>query len=140
MDDFTVTNVATGDAVTPAGLQYDAATNTATLLFDGVLPDGDYRAVLDSAGITDAAGNTLVPYSDIEFFQFAGDVNRDRKVDTTDYIALASTFGRRTGEGEPLLAADLNGDGAVDSSDFTTLAGNFGHGLDTPTGGTARQA
>jgi hypothetical protein len=129
-DDLTLVNLTTG-AVTPASsadFSYDPATGTATWSFSGVaggrLPDGNYRATLDETTATGAASAVT-----FEFFVLAGDVNRDRSVNGSDFSILAGNFGRT---GQTYGSGDLNGDGRVDGSDFALLAGNFGKTLPPP--------
>lgn len=56
---FTVTEVSTGTAYTPSGYVYNAATRTATLTFNGGLPDGVYAVTLGAAGVHDSLGTAL---------------------------------------------------------------------------------
>ena len=53
------------------------------------------------------------------------------RVDSSDFVRLASNFGR---SGREWHEGDANYDGTVDASDFTLLAGNFGR---TSAGGVA---
>jgi hypothetical protein len=62
----------------------------------------------------------------LDFFVLAGDINRDRSVNGTDFALLAASFGRT---GTTFEQGDLNGDGSVNGSDFAILAGNFGRSL-----------
>jgi Dockerin type I domain len=60
------------------------------------------------------------------FFALAGDLNRDRAVNGTDFAVLAGNFGKT---GMTYAQGDLTGDGNVNGSDFALLAGNFGKSL-----------
>jgi hypothetical protein len=74
--------------------------------------------------VSDAAGNALVGFTaTVDFFVLAGDVNRDRMVNSTDFALLAQNFGRT---GRTYGQGDLSGDGAVNGRDFALLAQNFG--------------
>jgi hypothetical protein len=64
-----------------------------------------------------------------EFFVLAGDVNRDRAVNGSDFALLAANFGRT---GRTYGQGDLNGDGSVNGTDFAVLAGNFGRTVPEP--------
>jgi hypothetical protein len=65
----------------------------------------------------------------LNFFALAGDLNRDRAVNGTDFAILAGNFGRT---GMTFAQGDLNGDGSVNGSDFAILAGNFGRSVPAP--------
>jgi hypothetical protein len=116
-----------------ASVTYDSATNTATFTLTsragGILPDGNYQATLAAAGVLNARGVPVRSDSLLEFFVMAGDTNRDRFVNGTDFAILAGNFGR---SGMTYEQGDLNGDGAVNGSDFALLAGNFGRSLPAP--------
>jgi hypothetical protein len=116
--------------VTPSSFGYDPATNTATFTFSGALPQGNYRATLRAAGVSDFAGNAVAADHVLEFFVLAGDINRDRMVNGSDFAILAANFGRT---GRTYEQGDLNGDARVDGSDFAILAGNFGKSMAPPT-------
>jgi hypothetical protein len=118
-------------APSPLALSYDAATHTATFTFGGMPPlaNGNYRATLPAGSVRDAAGNPLPAPHVIDFFVLAGDINRDRTVNGTDFAILAGSFGRG---GRTFEQGDLNGDAFVNGSDFAILAGNFGRTVPAP--------
>jgi hypothetical protein len=91
------------------------------------LADGNYKLTL--AAIEDGVGNRLAATYTFDFFVLAGDINRDRRVDGSDFSLLAGNFGR---SGMTYGQGDLTGDGAVNGSDFAILAGNFGKSLPAP--------
>jgi len=62
------------------------------------------------------ASGTLLKYT------YAGDANVDRKVDLSDFTALAANF---NGTNKLWYQGDFNYDQTVDLSDFTLLASNF---------------
>jgi hypothetical protein len=95
----------------------------------GTLPNGNYRASLATAAVSDAGGNALAAPFALDFFVLTGDVNRDRSVNGTDFALLAGNFGKT---GMSYGQGDLNGDGAVNGSDFALLAGNFGTTVPAP--------
>src|SRR5215218_1604999 len=64
-----------------------------------------------------------------DFFSLAGDLNRDRSVNGTDFAILAANFGK---PGRTYPTGDLNGDGSANGSDFAILAGNFGKTVPAP--------
>ena len=125
-------NLDTGAAVTIAAEQvrWDADWKRLTVrIGPGSLADGNYRVTLAAGSVTDAAGNPLPAAATLDFFVFSGDVNRDRRVDGSDFALLAFNFGRT---GMTYGQGDLNGDGNVNGSDFALLAGNFGKTMPAP--------
>jgi uncharacterized delta-60 repeat protein len=125
--DFVLTNLATGQ---PAGgsvtVSYDAASRRIDVTYTqqpGALPDGNYRLLLPAGAVADAAETPTVEDFSFDFYVLAGDINRDRAVNGSDFAILAGNFGR---SGMTFAQGDLNGDGRVDGSDFAILAGNFG--------------
>jgi hypothetical protein len=108
-------------------LSYDGGSDTATLTFNGfangVLTDGQYNAVLSSAGVTDVAGNALTSNSDFNFFFLLGDANHDGFVNLQDFNILAANFGAL---GTSYPQADFNYDGQTNLADFNILASQFG--------------
>jgi hypothetical protein len=115
--------------------------NTATITFPGypgaVLPDGNYKLTLNSAGITDTAGNQLdgdnngSPGGDysFSFFVLAGDANRDRKVNAADLGILSLNW---QGTGRNFAQGDFNYDTIVDLRDLYILAVRFNMSLPAP--------
>ena len=126
--DLTVVNLTTGATVPAAAfsMDYDEAADEVTFAFDGVLPDGNYRATLS------ADGTMLDADYAADFFVLAGDFNRDRGVNLADFTVLANNFGRT---GRTFGQGDANYDGQVNLSDFTILANRFGATLPPPDGG-----
>jgi hypothetical protein len=115
----------TGPPGTPSTFfNYSAATNTATLTFSDMLPDGNYTARAIAAGITNSAGTPMPEDQLLNFFSLAGDANRDRKVDVADLGVLASNWqqsGRTFSQGN----FDLSPDGLVDVADLGILASHW---------------
>jgi parallel beta-helix repeat protein len=131
LDDFTITNLNTGAVVPLSGLGYNTLTNTAVPFLGGILPDGNYRATLHAAGITDAAGNPLdgngdgAPGDDysFDFFFLNGDANRDRTVGFADLVTLAQHYGTTDGDWSH---GDFNYDGRIDFNDLVIQAQRYG--------------
>jgi glucose/arabinose dehydrogenase len=113
-------------------LQYRAQGQQASFRFPGlpggVLPDGNYRATLSAAGVTDAFGNALPGDAVVDFFVFAGDANHDRTVNIADFSALAANF-NQPGTFEQ---GDFNYSGTVEIGDFSVLASRFNTTLQEP--------
>jgi hypothetical protein len=130
-----------GAAFTAKAVTYDAATRTATFTLVAApqqfLADGYYRPSLVSGSVADTFGNTVGASPLPDFFVLAGDIDRNRAVNGTDFAILAGNFGKT---GILYAGGDLNGDGAVNGSDFAILAGNFGKALPAPPPGSALSA
>ena len=121
--DLTVVNLAGGPPIPTTLSDYDVATNTATFTFGSLLPDGNYRATLNAAGVTDPAGNALAADHVFEFFFLRGDANHDARVNLSDLNILAANFGQ---SGRDFTQGDFNYDGVVNLFDFNLLAARFG--------------
>jgi hypothetical protein len=126
LSDFVIQKLPGGPTITPTGLSYDATTNTATITFSGILADGNYRATLVAAGITNAIGTPLPANQVFDFFVLAGDANRDRAVDLLDFNILSFNFGHSP---RTFSQGDFNYDGGVDLLDFNILSQRFGQTL-----------
>jgi hypothetical protein len=130
--DLVLQNLTSGQTI-PAGqltVSYDAVTDTATFSYTGnasgiigVLPDGNYRATLLAAGITNATGTPMGANHVFDFFFLNGDADRDGRVNLNDFTILAGNFGQvpRT-----FSQGDFNYNSIVNLDDFTILAGKFG--------------
>ncbi len=126
--DLTLQNLTTATTVAGASmaLAYDSGTNTATFTFPGyahgVLPDGNYRATLNAAGVTNSSGVPMSSDAVQDFFALAGDANHDRTVDISDLGILATNW-----QGSPrnFAQGDFNYDNVVDISDLGILATNW---------------
>ncbi|MEM1013073.1 MAG: M14 family zinc carboxypeptidase [Planctomycetota bacterium] len=93
-------------------------------VFDGPLPDGNWTAELRPGALTDAAGNAAEATQ--TFFTLAGDADRDRDVDLSDFGILRANFGKLNAS---FADGDFNYDGNVDLSDFGILRAGFGNTL-----------
>ena len=124
--DLLATNVSGGAGVAPSSVSYSAATNTALFTFSTLLADGNYTATMPAGSVSDLAGHAMALSFSSGFFVLAGDTNRDRTVNTLDFIQYAQDFGQSAanfGQG------DFNYDGTVNALDFNILATNFGEVL-----------
>jgi hypothetical protein len=127
--DLSVRPVGSSATITPTAVAYDAPTRTAFFSLPAGLADGNYRAVLARQSVSDASGNLIAADFSFDFFVLAGDVNRDRAVNGSDFAILAGSFGKT---GMTYDQGDLNGDGGVNGTDFAILAGNFGKAVPAP--------
>ncbi|MEM7809067.1 MAG: dockerin type I domain-containing protein, partial [Planctomycetota bacterium] len=100
------------------------------LVQSGLLTNGNYEFSLDTAGVANSSGATLVSSPVIEDFFLAGDADRSRSVNLTDFGILRSNFNSTPVNG--FLSADFNLDGAVNLTDFGILRANFGQSVAAP--------
>lgn len=134
VDDLTVVNTTTNTTISPTLFEltnYDPGTNIVTFAYDGILPDGDYTATLDGAGITNINQTPLAGDYVAEFYVLAGDLNRDRVVDFDDLLIVAQNYGEaghRYTEGN----VDYSQDGLVSFSDLLIVAQQYGQTLSEP--------
>jgi hypothetical protein len=134
--DIAVQNTTTATTIPSAqqSISYNGGTNVATLSFPGVssfsgssiLPDGNYTATVTASGVTDIAGNPMAANHVVNFFVLAGDADRSKGVDLTDFTILAANF---NGTGKNWSQGDFSYNGTVDLTDFTILARNFNTSL-----------
>jgi hypothetical protein len=106
-------------------LSYDKSNNVATFQWTQWperWPDGNYQLEFRSDNIRNAAGVPLLSQPPFDFFVLAGDLNRDRQVSISDFLTLASNFGKTNAD---YFDGDLNYDGIVSISDFLQVAANF---------------
>ena len=127
-DDFQITG--------PLGIpsftfNYDTVTNTATLSFDSLLPDGNYTARVLAPGVTTANGMAMAADHVLPFFVLAGDANRDRSVNFADLVVLAQNY-NLTDKTFSQGNFDYSTDGAVDFADLVILAQKYNVSLATP--------
>ena len=125
LNDFAVLNLDTNQPVTPQGINVvqNGTDASATLTFDGVLPDGRYRATLTGAGIANADGDAMFGSYVFDFFVLTGDANHDGRVNLDDFNVLAANFGQSGRDGS---TGDFTYDGIVNLDDFNVLAAKFG--------------
>ena len=128
--DLTVQRVGTGSAPPQASsVSYDGSNNLATFVLNGTVPDGNFRGTLNSATVTDAAGNSLAGDTSFDFFFQTGDANHDRHVNTLNFAALAQHFN----EVNSLFShGNFNYDNRTNALDFNLLATLFGTTLAAP--------
>jgi hypothetical protein len=124
-DDFAVSGP--GGAV-PFGFANDPTTNTATLSFGSILPDGDYTARAVAAGITNGGGTPMPADHVLDFFFLNGDANHDRKVDFNDLVVLAQNY-NTTGKTFSQGNFDYDPGGNVDFDDLVILAQRYNTAL-----------
>ena len=130
--DLVLQNLTSGQTI-PAGqltVSYDAVTDTATFSYTGnasgitgVLPDGNYRATLVGAGITNSTGTPMGANHVFNFFFLNGDADRDGRVNLNDFTILAGNFGQAP---RTFSQGDFNYNSVVNLDDFTILAAKFG--------------
>ncbi|MCS7032586.1 MAG: agmatine deiminase family protein [Phycisphaerae bacterium] len=92
------------------------------------LDDGNWRFNAPVGALVDAAGNSSTSGFSLDFFVFAGDANRDRTIDLSDFSILASRFNLPG----TFSQGDFNYDGSADLADFSILASKFNTSLPEP--------
>jgi hypothetical protein len=125
-NDFTVTGPS---GAVPFDFGYDNVSNTATLSFASILPDGNYTATAIASGITSSGGAPMAANSVLPFFFLAGDADHDRDVDVNDLGILATNwqqFPRTFSQG------DFDYSGTVDVNDLGILATKWQETLAPP--------
>ena len=95
-----------------------------------ITPDGDYRAVLNGASITNANALAIQSNTTLTFLHFLGDANHDRMINASDFDALATHYGMT---GQTFSHGDFNYDGVVDVNDFNLLASRYNTVFPQPT-------
>jgi len=83
-----------GTAAGTSKLQYEPVRDRANFHLAATLPDGNYRASLPAAAVSDPSGHALSSDASVDCFILAADASRDRVVDLTDFTILASNFNR----------------------------------------------
>ncbi len=123
--DFLVWNLDTNQPVNPQAFNVaqTGENATVTLTFDGVLPDGRYRATLTGAGVTNALGDPMFGDFVHNFFVLTGDANHDGRINLDDFNILAANFGQSGRDGS---TGDFTYDGIANLNDFNVLASKFG--------------
>ena len=110
------------------------APTVATWYFGGdgqtQLPDGNYRATLPAAAVSDPAGNPMPADVTFDFFVLAADANRDRTVNFNDLAVLAHNY--NTTAGQTFAGGDFNYDGNVNFDDLALLAQRYNTTLAPP--------
>jgi hypothetical protein len=126
---------------TPASsYAWDPATLTATWTFTQLPADGNYRATLTAAGVSDWSGVTIDGDGDgqaggdltLDFFFLGGDATGDRVVNFDDLLILAKNYNKPN---QTFAQGDFTGDGVVNFDDLLVLAKNYNKTL--PAGGEA---
>jgi hypothetical protein len=131
--DLIVQNLTSGQTIPPSSFTVQAIPAnvdpwTYRWVYDGILPDGNYRATLPAGSVTDLSGNPTTVDVVVDFFFLNGDANRDGRVNLDDFNILAANFGqsnRTFSQGN----FDYDPDGNVNLGDFNILAGRFGAAL-----------
>jgi hypothetical protein len=118
-----------GSALAPTSVAYDAATNTARFTFATPLPDGNYRATIAKASVTDASGQPMAADFTSDFFVLAGDANGDRVVNFDDLLALSKNYNKT---GATYAQGDFDGNGTVNFDDLLILSKNYNNALTAP--------
>ncbi|MFT3786744.1 MAG: SdrD B-like domain-containing protein [Tepidisphaeraceae bacterium] len=136
--DLIITNLQTSQVSTASAVTLDTAGVVATFTLPPLV-DGTYRFRLPSGAVNDLAGNANTTAFDVPAavsFILGGDANRDRSVNFTDLLVLASNYNQSS---RTFSQGDFNYDGTVNFADLLLLAANYGVALaaSSPAGGAA---
>jgi hypothetical protein len=122
--DLLLENLTSGQTI-PAGsiaVAFDPSSNVASFTFPafqhGALPNGQYRATLLSAGVTDAAGNALASNHVSNFFFMLGDADNNGIIDGDDYAMIDNGFNNNL---SGWINGDFDYDGDVDGDDYAII-------------------
>jgi rhamnogalacturonan endolyase len=118
-----------GADLTPLSVNYDSATHTAAFSFAGILPDGNYEAILPAGRVADLASNWSAASYSMELFVLGGDANHDRIVDISDLYILASNWHETA---KVFSQGDFNYDTKVDAKDLGILSTHWQTALPAP--------
>ncbi len=125
--ELTLTNLTTGQTLGPG--QYTLTRNGSgvSVRTSAILADGNWRASISAAAVSDALGNTNAALTG-DFHVLAGDANRDRAVNFADLLILAQNFGQSN---RPFSQGnfDYSPVGLIDFSDLLIMAQRFGTSL-----------
>lgn len=124
-----VVDAATGVAMASSSILAvaPASPNRTSFRIAPGVPDGDYIAT-PSVATNDLAGNAAIQLAPLQFFILAGDANRDRRVDISDFAILAARFNLPG----TFSQGDFNYDGVTNVGDFSILASKFNSSLSPP--------
>jgi hypothetical protein len=138
--DLVLQNLTIPQTIGPGTMSLAYLTNVATFTFPGQssarLPDGNYRATLVAAGITDIAGNTLAADHVFDFFFLTADADHDRDIDVNDLGILASNWQQSP---RTFSQGDFDYSGTVDVNDLGLLASAWQQSLAPPSAPAARK-
>ncbi len=150
-DAFTIRNRATGATVAytfPTPIT-NGATTVVNLSFSGnqtvsgSLNDGNYELIIHPTRVTSVtvhgldanrngvAGNEFKFGNEAsqKFFRFYGDVNGDRTLNFTDFLAFRGTYGKAVGTQGYVGAFDYNGDGKISGAEFLQFRFRYGRSM-----------
>jgi hypothetical protein len=137
-EDLSILNRTTSQTLDMAGVAflYDPSTQTATWTLPADLADGNYRASIAPADVTDAQTRQLDGNGDgtagdpfqYDFYHLGGDANGDRAVDFNDLVKLAQNYNTTSGD-KTYADGDFTFDGNVDFNDLVVLAQRYNTSL-----------
>lgn len=108
--------------IEPVAFSYDPVTHAAIFTLPVNLPNGNYRATIQSGSVTDTYDRLLADPLSLDFHILAADATRDRVVDARDLVVLAENW---FATGMNFTQGDFNYDGVVDQGDLSLMAQNW---------------
>lgn len=115
----------------PFTFVHDPVSNTSTLTFSGILPDGNYTARAIATGIRNGGNQPMAADYVFPFFFLGGDANRDRKVNTLDFNVYVANYGL-TGKNFSQANFSYDAPGKIDSLDFNIFVAQYGKTVPNP--------
>jgi hypothetical protein len=120
--DVLVTDVDTSLTIPAASFQWNWNAKTgqgvATFIMSGILPNGNYSAVVAPGGVVDGAGNPLASPAELDFEFLLGDLNGDGAITFDDYVRIDLGFNNGLSGYEN---GDINHDGVVNFDDYVII-------------------
>jgi hypothetical protein len=122
--DIIVTNTTTGMVIPTSAiaLSYNTPTRTLTVtfpeIFQGVLPNGNYTAIVSATGIVGNSANPMATDYQLPFRVLAGDADGNGIINFDDYVRIDNGFNNHlTG----FSNGDFNYDGVVNFDDYVII-------------------
>jgi hypothetical protein len=132
-NDVSIVNLATGQTFSAVSVAPGSENNSHQWRFPSTLPDGNYRATLNRAGVSAWVPLAMVSVqldsegpNTVDFHILRGDANRDKRVNFSDLLVLAQNYGQSS---RTFSQGDFNYDGAVNFGDLLILAQRYGSQL-----------
>ncbi|MDB5172761.1 MAG: hypothetical protein JWN51_1534 [Phycisphaerales bacterium] len=93
----------------------------------GSLLDGVYTATVHAGLVTDAFNQPLAGGDQTKtFHRLFGDINGDKRVNASDYLAFSAAFGSNSLSANYNTYFDYNHDGRVNATDYLQFSNRFG--------------
>ncbi len=128
--DLLIRDTATSQLYSASSVVWDAVNRRATFAVAGLLPRGNFEAVINRTNLTHAQGAPLASDATLAFNYAPADFDLSGGVGFTDLLALSRSYGMTSGATYAQGDADYDGD--VDFADLLILARNYGEATRLP--------